>query len=805
MNKLFALFLFLLSINVFAADFIATSKLFSSREHSAISISPGGEFALGRRNSPNHTIIFVRDIRTGEEIKLIALDKDELRRVSQVNWVDENTVFIKYRLRYSHLKIMEIFSDEAGIRFNEYSPKVDGHLVDPMLEVKGEFIFAHLLDGESDYRVVQANRELLMSGELANLRKLNKGVDNAVGFVTDGFHRLRLALIKEDEKMSLNYRHLKDNKWIKIYQRKHHRDVFRPIQALDNDEIVVLSNIKRDKTAVIRYNVNQPEKAQVLFESDIYDVIGATVDHTSGKLASVTYVEHGLPTTQYLMEESSDSQSKIAQKFPQQKVYLVSESLDSNHSIYFMINSDFPGAYYYYDKQKRESIRLFDIRPQFAELKFQKTLTKRIKTPEGHFVEIFLTLPNTSKTKYPLVVMPHGGPIGVSDTNSFNLEVQYLANRGFAVLRVNFRGSAGYGKSFQQAGVSQWGKGIEKDIDSAVNYAIEHYQIDENKMCIIGGSYGGYSSLMSVINYPGKYQCAVSYFGVTDLTLLYSASNIYQSEKIREAITNTVGDILSHFEEAKRNSPVYRAAEINVPIMIMAGGKDRIAHPEHSYRLSYVLDKLGVDHEFVLYPDSTHGHPTWNGERHQFIKIVEFLREHLGIVREYRGEDRRQMGDDMHFMSFQYRATGVAKADRDKVISYTQQAVELGNIDAAYRLARFYERGIGFEQNYKKAFDWYLYAAKANHLESLLKVAKIYQYGLLGITRNWPLAFENYEKAFHMNSYAGGREMAYMLICKGEKQKAIELVSSLEGKADDYPAWAISELEKVHKEKLTCH
>lgn len=201
--------------------------------------------------------------------------------------------------------------------------------------------------------------------------------------------------------------------------------------------------------------------------------------------------------------------------------------------------------------------------------------------------------------------MPHGGPIGVTDYDLFQREVQFFASRGYAVLRVNFRGSSGYGKEFMESGRGQWGKKIEDDINEIVTAVKSKYPIRPGNSCIIGASYGGYSAFISVIRFPRQYKCAVSCFGVMDIPLLLSSNNAMKHKSVRNEILYVVGDPKKENVDHVAVSPVYLADKIDVPVMLMAGWRDRIADMEHSHRMHYMLKRSSPKYWFsVILPDS---------------------------------------------------------------------------------------------------------------------------------------------------------------------------------------------------------
>jgi len=226
---------------------------------------------------------------------------------------------------------------------------------------------------------------------------------------------------------------------------------------------------------------------------------------------------------------------------------------------------------------------------------------------EGTKLEVFFARPKPGTGKPPLVVLPHGGPVGVRDTRSFDPLVQYLAAGGLAVLQVNYRGSSGRGQAFFEAGKREWGKGIEEDLEAAIDEVVKRDWVDGGRICVAGGSYGGYSALMSVIRRPERYRCAASVNGPTDLPFLYHSNPYFSITKEgREYFTEFVGHPEDDYEKLISISPAYLASEIQVPVLLVQGTEDRRVDVDHYYRMQNVLEALGKPHEAHLIQGGGH-------------------------------------------------------------------------------------------------------------------------------------------------------------------------------------------------------
>jgi dipeptidyl aminopeptidase/acylaminoacyl peptidase len=222
--------------------------------------------------------------------------------------------------------------------------------------------------------------------------------------------------------------------------------------------------------------------------------------------------------------------------------------------------------------------------------------------------------------------MPHGGPIGVQDTREFNPVVQALAARGYAVLQPNYRGSSGRGTGFLEAGMGDWGQGIEDDVEAALDVVVSKQLVDPDRVCIFGGSYGGYSALISITRRPQRYRCAAAVAAPTDLLLM--SNEFAGSEDGERIFARWVGDPETNRDHLIAISPAYRAAEMNVPILLIQGDQDSVVDPEHAYRMRAMLDASGKPYEWMMLEGATH-----EPNAKQWIQLMscvfDFLGEHL--------------------------------------------------------------------------------------------------------------------------------------------------------------------------------
>ena len=408
-------------------------------------------------------------------------------------------------------------------------------------------------------------------------------------------------------------------------------ETFNPVLVGDDDQkFLVLSNIDRDTVGLFEYDPLAKKFTKTLFAKDDADVTECNYDWKTNQITAVVYSLGGVSHYESLDPKAAALASVLRNAFPGEEVSPYDMSHDGREVLLYVSSSRNSGAYYALDMKAGNAEFLGQHTPWFDEDKMAPTAVATLNTTDGFSVSYLLTLPRMGNKPYPLVVIPHGGPIGVFDWNGFDNESQLLASRGYAVLKVNYRGSGGGGMKFENAGKRQWGRKIEDDIEAAVKAALKGNPIDSNRVCIYGASYGGYSALMSLIRDPQLYKCAASFAGVTDLTLLYDTTHVQFSEVIKEEIADIIGDPTDKDSELETYSPVYLADKIARPVLIGQGLKDDRVDPEHAYRLKLMLDTFKKTYEFYTYDDEAHGFYERMDAIDFYTHLLGFLDKNIG-------------------------------------------------------------------------------------------------------------------------------------------------------------------------------
>jgi dipeptidyl aminopeptidase/acylaminoacyl peptidase len=345
-------------------------------------------------------------------------------------------------------------------------------------------------------------------------------------------------------------------------------------------------------------------------------------------LAVETYP--GLPELHVIDAKETETAVLLAlrQAFPGQEVDITSATRDGTTMVVYVGSDRNPGDYYLFNAKTLKADWLFNRLEQIDPDKMADMQPVNLKTRDGLTLYGYLTAPaNKPRKNLPLILLPHGGPHNLRDYWGWDPEAQYFANRGYAVLQVNYRGSGGYGLKFQSLGYRNWGTTMQDDLADAVHWAVNQGIADPNRICIYGASYGGYAALENPIRYPQLYKCAVGYVGVYDLTLEAKYGDVHRSANGRNYLEIVRGNDKA---ELRKYSPAYNADKITIPVFIAYGGKDVRVVPDNAKELIAAMDAAGKKYELLFDPYEIHGFGKPEDKFELYTRIVKFIDANIG-------------------------------------------------------------------------------------------------------------------------------------------------------------------------------
>ena len=324
-------------------------------------------------------------------------------------------------------------------------------------------------------------------------------------------------------------------------------------------------------------------------------------------------------------DPEADLWKSLASSFPGEFVQRLSGTRDGNLALLLVYSDRNPGDYYLFDRRSKKARYLFSARGWIDPAQMAERRPLSFPARDGLPLTAYLTLPPGREAKnLPLVVNPHGGPFGLRDEWEWDAEAQLLASRGYAVLQVNFRGSGGRGMNFRDAGKREWGGKMIDDITDGLAHVVEKGYADPQRVCLYGGSYGGYASLMSAVREPQRYRCAVTYVGVSDLPAWASDTDVDNYLGGQAYIRDYIGGP----EVLARHSPLAYLQNLTAPLFIVHGEADKRVPFSQAKRLRKALDERKHPYEWLTKPTEGHGFFLQKNREEFYTRLLAFVGQH---------------------------------------------------------------------------------------------------------------------------------------------------------------------------------
>lgn len=367
-----------------------------------------------------------------------------------------------------------------------------------------------------------------------------------------------------------------------------------------------------------------------LFKDPVSEVAGFVVSPTGDKALGVITAA-GVPKVTLVDEEHPDAQlyASLAAAFPGQMVNFSTATRDGNQIIVSVFSDRNPGELFLFDRSSGKARFLMKGRDWVDNDDSATMRAFDFVNRDGMRIYGYLTIPKGSEGKnLPLIVNPHGGPMGPRDNWGYNPETQLFASRGYATLQVNFRGSGGFGKAFEDMAYGQWNTGIMHDIVDATRWAIKEGIADPGRICIYGGSFGGYAAMMAPVVDPELFKCAFGYVGMYDAQIQMKLSDTSQSSSGMRYLQRAFG---ATRVEQDAMSPITHADKIDLPVYLAAGARDARCPPEHTEALFAALKDSGNTPEGMIV-QSGEGHGFYDvGNRVKlYTEMLAFFNRHIG-------------------------------------------------------------------------------------------------------------------------------------------------------------------------------
>ena len=602
---------------------IPLEDFFRNPEKSSFQLSPNGEFISYMKpweNGNRRMNVYVKPINSDEEIRLTKASK---RSLYGYFWLNDN------RIAY----IQDKGGDE---NIHIYAVNIDGSNdidLTPFDNIQARI--TDDLEEDEDFMLVEINKRnpqvhdvYRLNVNTGDLELIAENPGNISGWMTDNDGKLRIAMTSDGVNSSLLYRKNEKDDFKEVLTTNFKESVSPLFFTFDNKELYVSSNRHRDKSSIYKFDLEEGTETDLIFEHPEVDVYGLM---KSKKRRIITGVSFYTDKQNYKFYDAwrRDLQLSLEDKIPGVEVRVSSLSKDETKSIVVAFSDRTRGTYYYYDIKEDKLTKLADLSPWLNPDEMSEMKSVKYETRDGLIIHGYLTLPVNYKEgdKLPVVVNPHGGP-WVRDYWGFNSEIQYLANKGYAVFQMNYRGSTGYGRNFWEKSFKQWGKTMQDDITDGVNWLIDEGIADPDRIAIYGASYGGYATLAGLTFTPDLYACGVDYVGVSSLFTFMESMPPYW-ELYRDMMYEMVGHPENDKELLASASPLLHIDKIKAPLFIAQGANDPRVKKSESDQIVDALQKKGIDVPYMVKNDEGHGFYNEENQFDFYRAMGDFLNKHL--------------------------------------------------------------------------------------------------------------------------------------------------------------------------------
>ncbi len=601
---------------------IPVGDFFKDPEFTSVSLSPKGDYIAVSVPQGDRTVLAAFRV---EDMKLVGKwDYGSNLHIDRVRWVNDKRFFMYVSEKTGRF-------DQRQGRVDVYASNVDGSQRTDIPNGGTYQIVDTLPDDPSSILVSRSIESAFLSKMYVrdgSVRTVATAPIDSGTFLVDHDGNVRYAFGQKNNNDTVTLRRDGDS-WTQVHSAPMGGAKRTPL-AMDSDNKLAWVEVSKSgepgqlmlvdpETGAERAMSANPnvEAAELLFSSDERELLAVAYEDGTRRY-DFTNKDH----------EESKVYAGLINAFPKHAVGFRGISDDGRYILVAAYSDIDPGSYYLYDRESGSAKFLLAAMDWIKPSEMSPMEPFSFTSRDGTKVHGYLTLPRFSNGKnLPLILHPHGGPHGPRDSWRFNPEVQFLANRGYAVLQVNFRGSGGYGNTFESKGYRNWGTTMVNDMTDAVRWAIARGVADKDRLCTYGASYGGYAALQSVVREPEMYKCAIGYVGVYSLPLMFKDGDIPEHESGRNYLNRVMPETLA---EQQAQSPAFNADRIDVPVMLVQGEKDRRVPMSQYEALRDALEDAGNPAKVTIVAEKEgHGFYDFDNQVDLYTKMERFLDESM--------------------------------------------------------------------------------------------------------------------------------------------------------------------------------
>jgi dipeptidyl aminopeptidase/acylaminoacyl peptidase len=603
------------------APLLPLEDFFRNPEKTAFSISPDGRHLAWLAPWKSRLNIWVRPVDGTTPRRLTSIAE---RDVARFRWAGNGTI---------------LFSRDSGgdENYHLYRIGLDGGEAVDLTPFPG--VLAEIddpLEEGSDTVPVTMNRRdpkvfdrFRLDVRSGRLEVVAENPGNVVRWIADHHGRVRAALAIDGTDTVFLYRRHEEEPFRKIFTVDYRTD-FEPVAfTFDDRRLLALSGRGRDKRAAVEIDPATGEELRVLYENPEVDTAGILLSKTRKRVEGFSYATDRV-RYRFIDRRRARLQRTLEGRFPGMQVAVGGSSRDERRILFTVSSDRTPGAWHLYDSGTGRAVKVADIAPWIDPANMAVMKPVAYESRDGVTIRGYLTLPAGLPPKgLPAILLPHGGPES-RDIWGYSPTVQLLANRGYAVLQVNYRGSTLYGRRFREAGFRQRGVGVmQNDKSDGVRWLVREGIADPKRVAIFGGSYGGYAALAGLAFTPELYAAGVSYVGISSIFTFLESIPPYW-EPARKEIYEKWGDPVKDRELLLAASPLYHADRIRAPLFIAQGARDPRVKKSESDQMVRALRGRGIPVPYMVREDEGHGFRNEENRRDFYRALEAFFSKYLG-------------------------------------------------------------------------------------------------------------------------------------------------------------------------------
>ncbi len=605
-----------------AAQQVPIQDFFKNAEFTAISLSPDGKHIAVTVPQDDRTVLAV--LRVADKGIVGKWDFGAGRHFRQVLWANDDRLLFSISFKTGRYD----FESPSG---DMYASNIDGT---KRIDIPNGATYRIVSLTPEDPQTILVERSI----QSAYLSKLNvytgrvstvasAPVENGQ-FLVDHSYSPRFVYGEMNDGRNVTYRH-DGEEWVLLHQSERNGATYRPLGfAADNQHVYMAKGDGGKPEAIVLLDMHTREEVQLSSNGTVSpsDLVWSSDRKT---LLGVMY-EDGIPYWDWVAPEHPEARAYagLVKAFAGKAVSFLRPAGDGRLLAMRVYSDKQPPEAFLFDRETGKATYLAGSMDWIKPEQMSPMQPISFKARDGLQLYGFLTIPAGSDGKnLPMVVNPHGGPHGPRDEWGFNPEVQLLANRGYAVLQVNFRGSGGYGNAFEGLGYRKWGTAMQDDLTDAVRWAVAQGHADPDRVCIYGASYGGYAALMSAVREPDLYRCTVGYVGVYSLDAQNDAD--FASQKSGRSYLKDVYP--QSKSERMEQSPAYGVDKLKIPVMLVHGEKDVRVPIKNLHFLISQMAAVGKTPDVVIIePKEAHGFRDLQNNVNLYTKMLAFFDKYIG-------------------------------------------------------------------------------------------------------------------------------------------------------------------------------